>query len=257
MIDFHTHIIPGIDDGSKNINETVTMLKEAQKAGFNMIVLTPHYLEGYYESSKNNNLVYTNKLNMIAMQNNIHIRLFLGNESYLSEDLPNLVKQGKVSTINNSRYLLFELPMNSEPMDLNRMVYKMQEIGITPILAHPERYSYIQENPNIVYDLIKNGVLMQSNYGSVLGQYGKKAKVIFKKLLENNMIYFLGSDVHRVNSIYTKMPEAVNKIEEIIGKQKMQEITCINPQKVLMNQKINFITPVQIKLTLKDKWNMK
>ncbi len=257
MVDFHTHIIPGIDDGSRDINETINILREAEKAGFNMIVLTPHYIEGYYETTRNTNKVYVNKLNRIAIQNNINVRLFIGNESYISDNLVSLVVKGKISTVNGSKYLLFELPMNSQPMDINRIVYKMEEVGIVPILAHPERYSYIQESPNMICDLIKNGVFMQCNYGSILGQYGKRAQIIFKKLLENDMVYFLGSDVHKMDSIYNQMPEAVRKIEKIIGKQKMQEITCINPQRVLMNQRINFITPTEIKFTIKEKWNMK
>ena len=93
----------------------------------------------------------------------------------------NLLIDGKASTINNSSYVLFEMPMNAEPMNLYDVIYSLEENKLIPVLAHPERYSFVQKEPELVYDLIQKGVLMQSNYGSILGQYGEKAKMTVKK----------------------------------------------------------------------------
>ena len=92
----------------------------------------------------------------------------------------NLLEQGKASTINNSCYVLFELPLNAEPLNLYDVIYSLQENKLIPILAHPERYSYVQKEPELIHDLIEKGCLMQANYGSIIGEYGVKAEYILK-----------------------------------------------------------------------------
>ena len=108
-------------------------------------------------------------------------------------------------------------------------------------------------NDIIVYDLIEKGVLMQANYGSILGQYGDKAEIIVRKFFESNMIHFLGSDVHRPNTIYKKIPQALEEIEEIVGKQKLEELTTINPKLALENKRIDIEEPEEARLTFKEK----
>lgn len=132
-------------------------------------------------------------------------------------------------------------------------IYDILEFKLIPILAHPERYSFIQKEPEIVYDLIRQGVLMQSNYGSIIGQYGEGAQIIVKKLLKNDMVHFLGSDVHRQNSIYPKIPKVLNELEAIIGEEKIEQITTVNPQLVLENKEIDIDEPKEITLSLKEK----
>ena len=173
MIDFHTHILPNIDDGSRSIDETFNLIKEAKEAGFEGIVLTSHYIEKYYETN-------------------------------VPERIMQLLIDGKASTINNSCYVLFEMPLNVEPMNLYDVIYSLQEHKLIPILAHPERYTFVQKEPELITDLIEKGVLMQANYASILGYYGEKAQYIVRKFFEHNMIHFLGSDVHRQNTIYKK-----------------------------------------------------
>ena len=165
----------------------------------------------------------------------------------------NLLIDGKASTINNSSYVLFEMPMNAEPMNLYDVIYSLEENKLIPVLAHPERYSFVQKEPELVYDLIQKGVLMQSNYGSILGQYGEKAKMTVKKFLEANMVHFLGSDVHRQNTIYKKIPQALQEIENIVGEQKLEELTTINPRLALENKRIYIEEPEEVTLTFKEK----
>ena len=143
--------------------------------------------------------------------------------------------------------------MHNEPMNLYNMIYEMQQCKLVPILAHPERYSFVQKDPELIYDLIQKGVLMQANYGSIIGQYGEKAQIMAKKFLENNMIHFLGTDVHRQNTIYKKMPEILSVLAEIIGEEKLSELTTENPKLVLNNKKIDIDEPRKIELSLKEK----
>ncbi len=253
MIDFHSHILPNVDDGSKSVEETFELLKEAKEVGFDSVISTSHYIEKYYEVNVAERKVWINALSENLYKKNIDLKLYLGNEVYITENIIKLLETGKATSINNSNYVLFEFPMNTKPLNMYDIIYDMLEYKLIPVLAHPERYSFVQKEPELIYDLIQKGVLMQSNYGSILGRYGEKAELIVRKLLENNMVHFLGSDVHKTNTIYPRIPEALSKIEEIVGKDKLYEITSYNPSLVLENKVIDVDEPSMFKLSLKEK----
>lgn len=234
MIDFHSHILPNIDDGSRNIEQSEKIVKEAQDAGFTKIIATSHYIEKYYECNEEERI----KLIEQVRKQSCDVDIVLGNEIFFTEDMIKLIKEKKASTINNSRYILFELPMNSKPMNAKEVVYRLIEEGYIPIIAHPERYTYVQENIEYVRELFEMGTLFQSNYGSIIGMYGKKAEKTIKRLLKENLIQFLGSDVHYENQIYPKIPKAIKKIRKILSDEELEELTTINAQKVLNNENI-------------------
>lgn len=252
MIDMHSHILPNIDDGSKSIEETLNLIEEAKKVGFTKIVLTPHYIEGYYEKEEKERKDLIDKISSKVKD----IELYNANEVYISENIIKFLEAKKISKINDTSYLLFEMPMNIKPMNIYEVVDEMIEHNINPILAHPERYTFIFKEPDIIYDLIQKGVLMQANYGSIIGLYGKRTEVMVKKLLQNNMIHILGSDVHRENSIYREMPEIMVKLERLIGKDKVKMLSEINPLKILNNEEIQVIEPNKIKYTVVEKCMM-
>ena len=249
MIDMHSHILPNIDDGSRNMEETLNLIKEAKKIGFTKIVLTPHYIEGYYEKGEEERKALIDKISREVKG----IELYNANEVYMSENIINLLQEKKISKINDTKYLLFEMPINIKPMNLYEVVNEMLEHNIKPILAHPERYTFIFKEPEIIYDLIQKGVLMQANYGSIICLYGKRTEVMVKKLLQNNMIHILGSDVHRQNSIYKEIPEIMNKLEKLIGKEMVKKLSEINPLKILKNEEIQVIEPKRIRYTVVEK----
>ena len=237
MIDFHSHIIPNIDDGSSSLEESIKLIKEAEKAGFTAIISTSHYIEGYYDYNQEERKKYLENL-YNAENNDKNVKLYLGSEIYITEDMFELIEQEKASTINNSRYILFELPMNSKTFLAKEIVYRAIEKGYLPIIAHPERYTYVQEDINYARELSNMGALFQSNYGSIIGMYGNHAKKTIYKLLEDNLIQFLGSDVHREGQIYNKVPKILKKLEKVISKKKIEELTQINAEKVLNNENI-------------------
>ena len=234
MIDFHSHIIPKIDDGSSSVEETVKMMEEAKKVGFTKVIATSHYIEEYYEYSDEERTEFLEDL-----QSHIKdIEIYLGSEIYITPNIVELVKNKQASTMNNSKYVLFELPMNSRTVSTKETIYTLMSNGFIPIIAHPERYSYVQERPEYIEELVEMGALFQANYGSILGMYGKKAEKTVKRLLKDGLIHFLGSDVHMSNQIYPKIPKAIKKIKKIIGQDEFEELAIYNPQKVLDNQEI-------------------
>lgn len=236
MIDIHTHLIPNVDDGAKNLEVTFEALKEAEKAGFTDIILTSHYMTDYYETKKDELVFWKENLQKILESKNEKIKLHSGMEIYISEEIDKLMKQEKLLTLAGSRYILMELPMNTTVNYLDHVIYFLETIGLKLIIAHPERYISVQEKPELVKEYIKKGCLMQCNYGSILGNYGKQVKNTMKYLLKNNLVHFVASDCHKSNGIYLEVPKAVKKIEKIIGHEKMREITTLNQKKILNNE---------------------
>ena len=252
MIDFHSHIIPEIDDGSRSIKETMLLLQEAKEAGFTSIISTSHYLPGRYEFDEASRMQFLETIQAGAKNFGIDIDLKLGSEIYACYDMVELLKGNKASTISGTKYVLFELPMQSQLPNFKNILYDLLGHGYRPIIAHPERYSYVKENPNWLLEYLELGILFQSNYGSIIGMYGKEAQRTVKLLLKNNMIHFLGSDVHKSNTIYTKMPEIFEELRKILERQELKKLTKFNAQLVLENEPIFPEIPKKIKRSF---WN--
>jgi protein-tyrosine phosphatase len=235
MVDIHSHLIPNVDDGSKSVEETFMLIKEADRAGITDIILTPHYIVNSYEQNANTLILLKDKLQQILDKDKINVKLHIGMEVYITDNLIDLLKQNKLLTLANSKYLLMELPLNTNVQYLDMVIFKLIENNIIPIIAHPERYKFVQEDPSKVRELIDSGCLIQSNIGSILGIYGKKAKKTIKYLLKNDLINFIATDTHRKNTIYPLLEKGIKKIEKITGKEKAEELTNLNVQKILNN----------------------
>lgn len=253
MIDFHSHILPGVDDGSASIEETMQLIKEASKAGFTKIISTSHYIEEQYEYDEETRKQFIEIINSGIKSLGQNVEIYLGSEIYASYDMIEFLKHSKASSINNSRYVLFELPMQNEFPNFKNIIYKLFANNYIPIIAHPERYAYVKEDPNWLIEFIELGVLFQANYGSIIGIYGKQAQKTVKQLLKNNMIHFLGSDVHRIGTIYTKMPEIMQELEKNIDFEQIKKLTEVNPSLVLEDKVIYTDKPTRIKKSFWEK----
>ena len=240
-IDIHSHILYGIDDGSKTLEESINIIKEHVMMGFTDIVVTPHYIENSkYETNNKNKQDILNKLKQELKTQNIKINLYLGNEVFVNNNLEELIKKEEIATINNSRYLLIEFPMNEKPKDINNIIYELRIKGIIPVIAHPERYDYVEKNPNLVLEWIEEGALLQSNYGSIIGIYGSGPQKTIKKLLKKDIIDILATDIHYPNNkIYLNIDKIRKKIIKSIGEERYTELTKTNPKKIIENKEIS------------------
>lgn len=236
MIDIHSHIIPNVDDGARSVEETFNILKEAQEAGFTDVILTSHFLLNYYETNAQELIFWKEKLQEVLKKQGTKINLHSGMEIYISNQMEELMQKNKLLTLANSRYMLIELPIASNVQYLDYVIYYLEAKGIKPIIAHPERYKCVQKDPDIVEEYIEKGCLIQCNYGSIVNLYGREAEKTIKTLLKKNQVHFLGSDVHRENGTYLIILDAIKKIRKIIGENKINELTTINPKKILQNE---------------------
>lgn len=240
MVDTHNHILFDVDDGCKNIEESIILLEKMEKLGFNKIILTPHYIkETEYVS---NNLEKEDKLIQLKnklKENNINIELYLGNEIFITKDIVRLLRNNNISSINKSKYILIELPFENEIIGLSDILYELRYNKLIPIIAHPERYTYFQKNPNKIEELRQEGILFQVNFSSILGYYGRMAKKTIKYLLKNNYVDFFGTDIHRANNTYVldNFKKIEKKIIRIIGIEQYQKIKK-NSEKIINNKEI-------------------
>ncbi|MBU1261874.1 hypothetical protein KJ640_02865, partial [bacterium] len=178
MIDLHTHILPGLDDGAKSMEESIQMVREAFNDGTRIIVASPHLLFGSYDNTPEVINLRVEELRGVVLREKIEMEILPGQEVYLIPDLLPRLKEGKVATINNNGcYLLLELPMMDIPVYLDQVIFDLATNGIIPIICHPERNLRVMKDPGLLFDLVKNqGILVQLNAGSLLGNYGKGAK---------------------------------------------------------------------------------
>ena len=238
MVDIHSHIIWDIDDGSKSKEMTINMLKKAKIGGASKIVATPHFLPGRYEKTFNEVKEALERVKALAKEEEIDIEIYLGQEVYFTESILRDYEEGRISTINNSRYMLIEFNMkNFSIREVTETLYELQLKGITPIIAHPERYLKFIENEILINEFIKEGYLFQLNTGSLRGDFGKNVKRFAEKLVKNKVYSFIGSDGHRDEKRDTDM----SIVKEVIKDKKYLDYLNTSSEDLLENKEVHFI----------------
>lgn len=214
MIDIHSHVIPGIDDGAKDEEMAISMLKMAEGCGTEKLVVTPHFMRGRFDYEYNEITEEVDKLRELAKENNIDIEIYQGQEVYYSDRIVKYYNRGAIGTINGTRYMLIELPMLEFNLDqVIDNLYELQLKGVAPIIAHPERYRPFIKKPSLINKLIKEGCLFQLNAGSITGEFGKDVKKTAEAYLMNRVYNFVGSDAHRVVNRNTDLTQFLNIVE--------------------------------------------
>ena len=237
MVDIHSHIIPGIDDGSKSMEMTLEMLRNAEKEGTREIIATPHYLLEYGEATIEEVKNHVKEINAILENEKIDVKVYSGQEVYFTEKIIEDYMEGNIGTINDSRYMLIEFPMDKFDENTFDILYELQVRDIVPIIAHPERYKPFIEKPSLINDFIDQGYLFQVNAGSIKGKFGQNVKKTADLFLANNIYNFIGSDAHNIKSRNTGLKNAMDLLLENMNK----DIFDNSSNKVLINEKIEFI----------------
>lgn len=238
MIDIHTHLLFDTDDGVEYMEKTICQIEDANKVGIDTICFTPHYIEPEYTKKEIQNQKKLDKIKRELKRRNIDTKLYLGNEIYISEDVNEFLSKNYVTTIANSDYLLIELPVNMELKNTKELLEKIIYKGKKIIIAHPERYLYVQKNIEYFDDFIKEGNLyLQGNYGSIIGIYGKNAQKTIIKMIKQKKLHVLASDIHK-NDLYKKIPQALLKLKKIAEQKYINELTQEIPKRIINNEEI-------------------
>lgn len=238
IIDIHSHILPGIDDGSADIQETIEMLNMAVQEKITGIIATPHFEVGM---DKDWLLHYRNayiKTAEYIQSNNLPINIYVGNEIFYSESVLELLKTSEVATLNDSKYVLVEFPVYADFGYIRRAVCNIQYAGFWPIIAHVERYNSLSKIDRIE-ELVNIGAYIQLNASTVMGKLGFNLKHFSVKLIKKGLVHFLATDSHGSKKRRPKIQEALNYLEKKIGSKQCRIISEINPHKVLKGERIS------------------
>ena len=246
MIDIHTHILPGIDDGAEDIYDTLEMASMAADIGVTAIVATPHCnLPGIFDNYFGDAYIKTFQTAVRAIQEEgIPIRLCPGAEAFGTYDLPELIVDGKIMPLNQSRYILIEFSFDEDPDFATDLLRRVRAVGAKPVVAHVERYEFVQDNPQIVYQWRKRGYVIQVNKGSFLGRFGRNAQETAYRLLRHNLVSVVASDAH---SPFRRTPYLLDAYEELCAeytKKNCDVLFQYNPARICCNKPILKLEPI-------------
>ena len=256
MIDIHSHILPNVDDGSRDIFMSIEMAKLYLQNGIKRVIATPHYIQGSMDNTVKDNKKSLAMLNKELSREGLDLEVVLGNEIYLSISTVNDILDNKVSTLNGTRYVLIELPMYDIPLYMENVLYDLQIEGFVPIIAHPERNTKIIEDPNILYNYINKGVLGQLNLSSLEGMYGSKVKSTAEILLKHKMIHFVGTDAHRNRKRSPNVKKGLEILESLVDKKDFQNISYRNGRNVWEDKLIKVEDPILYEPKFKGLFNL-
>ena len=234
MIDIHAHILPSMDDGPETIEESIELCKIAANDGVKTIVATPHSKDGVYEAKSSEILKTVDALNLKLKEDQIDIKILPGAEIHIHEGLVESIESGEVLTINNGgKFILFELPFVFIPPGTDKFVFNLKVNGIVPIIAHAERISAFQRNPELVGQLVKIGALVQVNAPGLTGRAGPIERKCVEWLLKNRLVHFIASDVHSLTGRPPILSKAVECATSIVGEEEARALVYHNPEQII------------------------
>lgn len=218
MIDIHCHILPGVDDGSPDMKESLNMARKAVEVGITHIFATPHHLNEKYVNVKNDIINRAVRLNESLQEANVPLTIHLGQEVRIHRDIFTSLEKEEILTLgDNGTYLLLELPSGKVPTFTQEVIYELLLKGITPIIVHPERNRELIANHKLLFELVQEGALTQLTSGSIIGSFGKSIQSFSKKIIEHNLAHFIATDAHNIGSRGFTLQQAYEAITKAYG----------------------------------------
>lgn len=239
MIDLHSHILSEQDDGAQSLRESLAMARMAVDSGIRAMVATPHCADDRTRE------VYGawQLLREALEENGIPLRLYLGMEIFGTPDTARMLREGKLFALNGSRYPLIEFSFRSDGEEESDILHSICRAGYRPLVAHPERYAYIQENPDLINRWHRMGCLFQVNRGSLLGRFGRHARETAFELVERGFATVIASDAHSYRMRTPWMEDVRQMLSEEISPLCAEVLLQENPRKILKNEELPPVEP--------------
>ena len=242
MIDLHCHILPGLDDGARALDEALEMARIAVGEGIETIVATPHLFRGNDLKDFGDIDERRKELNGALVGQNIQLEIKLGAEVHVSHFLIDALQKSRNRLVlNGSSYMFVEFPQDHVYRAAQNLFFEVMNEGIIPIIAHPERNIVFGQNPGLLYDLVQQGALVQVNSGSLTGIYGRQPYEAVLRLIGWDLVHFIASDGHDPRSIPPRLAEAAKKAEVLAGKETARALVRDNPQAVLEDREVPYL----------------
>lgn len=242
MIDIHCHILPGLDDGAQDLEEAVGMARIAHNDGIEKIVATPHLFRDNF-TPENLSVIREKKeeLSRVLKDKGIPVDICTGAEVHISHNLIEEIREHREHlTLNGSSYMFVEFPSDHVFSGVKDLFFELMTMGISPVIAHPERNRIFMQSPALLYDLIEMGGLAQANSGSFFGHYGGRVEAAAFRFLELNLVHFIGSDGHNTRSKGPRLSKAAERAAEVIGEKNARALVLENPKAVLEDNDLSY-----------------
>ena len=246
MIDIHTHVLPGIDDGSRSMDETLEMLLQAEESGVKVLVTTPHCnIPDEFDNYVSEDLdELWRRVESEARRVGNDLKICRGMEIFATEELPDLLESGRVWTLNGTKYFLTEFDFGEDPDFCRYILQRCRSRGFRPIIAHPERYYFLQRDPQIAYEWCTAGYGLQLNKGSLLGDFGRQAYHTAVMLVDHGLAACVASDAHSPWQRNTNMGEIRTYLTEEYGRDYARLLLEENPLRILTGKELLGYEPI-------------
>lgn len=248
MYDLHAHILPGVDDGAVTPEDTLAMSRVAAETGTKVVLATPHRKDVTEDWSVPYLRSLIADMNAQNQAHGVDLSLVLGMENHLDTDLPAEIAAGRALPMNDTRYILIEMPFFGRAEFLEDTLSEVQSMGLIPVLAHPERIEAFQEDPELLRRFLKNGMLSQITSGSVIGFWGEDVKKFTHSLLEQRVAHVMSSDTHHSNGGRSpRMDVGLERAADIVGYEAAQAMLIDTPKAILNDDPLDVEPPRRLK----------
>ncbi|AJS61164.1 tyrosine-protein phosphatase [Paenibacillus sp. IHBB 10380] len=218
MIDIHTHILPGVDDGAANWDDTLNMARAAALEGITTLIATPHHANGQYINSADEVVALTRSINEQLIAEGVPVTIATGQEIRVHGDLLDAWFRNELLPLADSHYVLIEMPSSRIPMEIDELIHELNILKLKPIIAHPERNAEIVKHPERLAELIERGAFAQVTTHSLLGGFGRRIEKAAWSLCRSGLIHIVSSDAHHMERRGFRLREAYDVIRGRMGK---------------------------------------
>ena len=253
-IDLHSHILPGFDDGAQDEAQALAMARLAVADGVGRIVATPHSLDGVWAQLPAAVRERAGWLQAACREQGIDLEIVSGLETYIAPDLPRRVTREPGCTLGGTRYLLVEFPLQQYPRYVEQTVFELQVAGFVPIIAHPERYTEVIQDPSLLYTLVERGVLVQLTAASLTGDFGRDVQETAQFFLTHNLAHVIASDAHGTSQRSPVLSEAVAVAAEQIGQDRALAMVTETPARILADERFYVPPPEPLQQQKRRGW---
>ena len=239
MIDLHSHILPELDDGAQDFYQALEMARMAVESGVIAMVATPHCADDRTDEVRS----MLKLMRSALRESGIRLQLCSGMEIFGTENTAKLLREGRLLTLNRSRYPLIEFAFHSDGYCETEILAEVLQAGFVPVVAHPERYAYVQHAPELLNRWVKMGCLLQINKGSLLGRFGAAAQELSMELVDRGFAGIVASDAHAVTQRTPWLAEVRSLLKQEFGPDAARYLLVDNPRRIINNEMIQRIEP--------------
>ena len=245
MIDVHSHVLPGVDDGTRELDEALAFCRLAREAGTEILVATPHHRIGSYANPRERILESVAGLQRAVDEAGIPLKLAPGCEIFVDTELPERIGRGELLTYGDARrYILLEFSFQQYPVHPEDLVFRLRLASIVPVIAHPERIRYFQEDPDRLETLVRAGALSQVTTSSLLGTFGSRVQGLTERMLRRRLVHFLASDAHDLSYRAPGLLRAFERARELVGEEFARKLVRDHPEALLDGRELRIQEPV-------------